>query len=86
MVAIRLSRLGGRNDPYYRIVAADSRSKRDGRCIEVIGTWRPSGATEAVTFEADRLRHWLSVGAQPSDTVRRLIRSSRVLKPAVEQT
>lgn len=80
MVAIRLARLGGRNDPFYRVVATDDRHPRDGRHIEVLGHWRPSGAKEGIELNAERLQHWISVGAQPSDTVRKLIRASGVLK------
>lgn len=82
MVAIRLARHGGRNDPFYRVVATDTRHPRDGRHLEVIGFWRPTGSKETIELNAERLSHWLSVGAQPSDTVKKLIKTSGVLRAA----
>lgn len=73
MVTLRLARFGAKKRPFYRIVAADSRAKRDGRFIEVIGTYDPRSEPPSVNLKDDRIRYWLSVGAQPSDTVRRLI-------------
>ena len=71
-VVIRMKRMGRKNRAYYRICATDRRSPRDGRVIEAIGTYDPSVPdTDArCTFDAERVRHWLSVGAQPSDAVR----------------
>ena len=74
-VAIRLSRGGAKKRPYYRIVVADSRSARDGKYLEQIGTYNPmlpKDSGERVKLNEDRARHWLSVGAQPSDKVRSL--------------
>ena len=75
-VAIRLSRGGSKKRPYYRIVVADSRNARDGRFIEKIGTYNPllaKDSPERVKLDADRVAHWLSVGAQPSDRVLRFL-------------
>jgi small subunit ribosomal protein S16 len=80
MVRIRLRRTGRKNAPVYRIVVAESTSPRDGRFIEVIGQYAPreAGADGATTGRlnvlTDRANHWLNVGAQPSDTVRSLLR------------
>jgi small subunit ribosomal protein S16 len=73
MVKIRLRRTGAKKKPTYRVVVADSRTPRDGRFIEIIGHYNPR--TEPVTFNIheDRVLHWLSVGAQPTDPVRRLL-------------
>ena len=76
-VAIRLSRFGAKKRPFYRIVAADSRRKRDGRFLEQLGTYDPMKNPVDVRLEMDRVDYWLSVGAQPSDTVRSLIRKQR---------
>ena len=75
-LAIRLSRGGAKKRPYYRIVVADSRSPRDGRFIEKLGTYNPllaKDSPERVKLDADRMKHWLSVGAQPSDRVLRFL-------------
>jgi small subunit ribosomal protein S16 len=75
-VAIRLSRGGSKKRPYYRIVVADSRSPRDGSFIEKVGTYNPMLAKDdanRVTLNADRIKHWLGVGAQPSDRVLRFL-------------
>src|SRR3954465_11148498 len=75
-VAIRLSRGGSKKRPYYRIVVADSRNARDGRFIEKVGTYTPllaKDSPERVKLDADRISHWLSVGAQPSDRVLRFL-------------
>jgi small subunit ribosomal protein S16 len=76
-LSIRLSRGGSKKRPYYRIVVADSRSPRDGRFIEKIGTYNPllaKDSAERVKLDGDRAKHWLSVGAQPTETVRNLLR------------
>jgi small subunit ribosomal protein S16 len=75
-LAIRLSRGGAKKRPYYRIVVADSRSPRDGRFIEKVGTYNPllaKDSPERVKLDNDRISHWLSVGAQPSDRVLRFL-------------
>lgn len=73
MVKIRLRRVGKKKQPSYRITVADSRSPRDGRFIEVIGFYNPRTEPETVRLQEDRALHWLSVGAQPSDPVARLL-------------
>jgi small subunit ribosomal protein S16 len=75
-LAIRLSRGGAKKRPYYRIVVTDSRSPRDGRFIEKVGTYNPllaKDSPERVKLDSDRISHWLSVGAQPSDRVLRFL-------------
>ena len=76
-VSIRLRREGTRNRPYYKVVVADSRSPRDGKFIEIIGTYDPKKADPNSTLKLDRIDHWISQGAQPSDTVRSLIKKNR---------
>lgn len=74
-VTIRLKRVGSRNDPVFRIVVADNRSPRDGKCIEEIGTYNPKKTGDAnMSLNLERAKHWISVGAQPSDTVASFIR------------
>lgn len=80
MVRIRLRRVGRKKQPFYRIVVADARSPRDGRFIEVIGHYRPRQTENALDIQVERAHHWLDVGAQPSDTVRSLLRRAGVLK------
>src|SRR5678816_2660308 len=75
-LAIRLARGGAKKRPYYRIVVADSRAPRDGRFIEKLGTYNPllaKDSPERVKLDADRISHWLSVGARPSDRVLRFL-------------
>ena len=81
-VTIRLTRAGGKKVPFYRVVAADRRSPRDGRFIEQLGVYDP--IREPVEFRVDqeRLKHWLSVGAVPSQTVSELLRRQRQAAPA----
>ena len=73
MVKLRLKRMGKKGAPFYRIVAADSRSPRDGRFIEQIGTYNPTKAEEKVTLDKELAKKWLSNGAQPTDTVRSIL-------------
>ncbi len=73
-VRIRLKRFGTKRRPYYRIVVTDSRSPRDGRTIEEVGFYHPIEIAEKqITVKEDRIREWLSKGARPSDTVRKLL-------------
>ncbi|HET7171017.1 MAG TPA: 30S ribosomal protein S16 [Gaiellales bacterium] len=72
-VKIRLARHGSKKNPIYRVVVADSRVPRDGRAIEEIGRYNPQTQPSLVEIDADRAREWLSRGAQPTDTVRRLL-------------
>ncbi len=76
-VTIRLTRAGSKKVPFYRVVAADSRSPRDGRFIEQLGVYDPLRNPPEVRIDPDRLKHWLSVGALPSQTVGELIRDLR---------
>ncbi len=80
MVKLRLKRMGKKGAPFYRIVAADSRSPRDGRFIEQIGTYNPSKAENKVTLDKELIKKWLSNGAQPTDTVRSILSHEGVLK------
>lgn len=73
MVKIRLSRVGTKNQPKYRIIAVDSREKRDGRFLEILGTYDPTLKEYTVTAKKDRIEHWLTQGAQMSDVVKRLL-------------
>jgi len=82
-VAIRLSRGGAKKRPYYRIVVADSRAARDGKYLEQIGTYNPmlpKDSGERVKLDEDRARHWLSVGATPSDRVHRFLDAAGILE------
>jgi small subunit ribosomal protein S16 len=79
-VKIRLRRTGRKKQPSYRIVIADSRSPRDGKFIEVIGQYNPRQGDLAVNLETERVNYWLDSGAQPTDTVRSLLRRAGVLK------
>lgn len=80
MVRIRLRREGRKKAPMYRIVIADSQSPREGRFIEIIGTYQPQKTEKAVELNTERANYWLDVGAQPSDTVRSLLRRAGILK------
>ena len=72
-VKIKLKRLGKIRAPYYRIVIADSRTKRDGRAIEEIGKYHPKAEPSFIEVDSERAQHWLSVGAQPTDPVRKIL-------------
>jgi small subunit ribosomal protein S16 len=72
-VKIKLKRMGAIRDPFYRIVVADSRTKRDGRAIEEIGKYHPKEDPSVIDVNSERVQHWLSVGAQPTDPVRHLL-------------
>ena len=76
-VRIRLKRIGTKNTPVFRIVVADSRSPRDGKFIELIGTYDPKQPDHNSTLKLDRIEHWIANGAQPSDTVRSLIKKNK---------
>ncbi len=80
MVRIRLRREGRKKNPMYRIVVAESTSPREGRFIEIIGTYQPRKTEGAVELKQDRANYWLNVGAQPSDTVRSILRRAGILK------
>ena len=74
MVKIRLRRMGAKNAPYYRVVVADSHSPRDGRFIEELGTYDPMADDNKIKVDMERVKYWISNGAQPTDTVRGLIK------------
>jgi small subunit ribosomal protein S16 len=73
-VKIRMKRVGTKNTPVYRVVVADSRSPRDGKCIEEIGTYQPLKPGDNFTLKLERAQYWISKGAQPSDTVASFIK------------
>ncbi len=73
-VKLRLTRVGKKKQPTYRVVAADSRSPRDGRFIEIIGTYAPRSEPSAIKIDAERALHWLNEGAQPSERVEKLLK------------
>ena len=79
-VKIRLKRMGSKKRPFYRIVVADSRSPRDGRFIETVGTYNPLTEPEQVTLKEEAIMNWLSNCAQPSDTVRNILSKQGVMK------
>ena len=74
MVKIRLRRMGAKKAPFYRIVVADSRCPRDGRFIEEIGTYDPMAEGENIKIDLERAKYWISNGAQPTETVRGLLK------------
>lgn len=83
MIKLRLKRMGSKKRPSYRIVAAESSSPRDGRFIESFGIYDPIAEPAVLRVDVERANHWLSVGAQPSDTVRALLKKSGVeVKPS----
>lgn len=79
MVKIRLRRAGRKKLPFYQIVAADARAPRDGKFLEVIGHYQPAAKPHAITIDWERTAYWLGVGAQPTTTVRSLIRATGLL-------
>ena len=79
-VRVRLTRVGSKKNPIWRVVVADQRSPRDGRFIETIGQYNPRVTEGGVNLKTDRANYWLDVGAQPTDTVRSLLRRAGVLK------
>ena len=81
-VSIRLRREGAKNRPYYKVVVADSRSPRDGKFIEVIGMYDPKKAGHNSSLNVERAEYWISKGAQPSDTVRSLIKKNKKMTTA----
>jgi small subunit ribosomal protein S16 len=84
MIAIRMTRHGAKKRPFFHIVVADSRSPRDGRFIEKLGTYNPMLPREhaqRLTLEKERIAHWLKVGAQPSDRVARFLSDAELMKP-----
>ena len=76
-VSIRLRREGAKNSPYYKVVVTDKRSPRDGKFIEIIGTYDPKKTGHNSTLKLDRAEYWIARGAQPSDTVRSLLKKTK---------
>jgi small subunit ribosomal protein S16 len=85
-VSIRLRREGTKNRPYYKVVVADKRSPRDGKFIETIGTYDPKKPGHNSTLDIDRVEYWIGNGAQPSDTVRSLIKKNKKAVTTTEPT
>lgn len=77
MVVIRLRREGSKNRPFYRIVAADQRFRRDGRFLDIVGTYDPLAEKDSVKLDLEKADSWIQKGAQPSETVRSLIKQAR---------
>ncbi|HWT82527.1 MAG TPA: 30S ribosomal protein S16 [Candidatus Acidoferrum sp.] len=83
-VMIRLRRMGTKQTPFYRLVVADSRTARDGRFLESLGTYDPRKSPIGLAVDADRTLRWLQRGAQPTDTVRQLLRKAGVMRRFAE--
>ncbi|CVH75209.1 30S ribosomal protein S16 [Clostridiales bacterium CHKCI006] len=83
-VKLRLRRMGAKKNPFYRIVAADSRSPRDGRFIEIVGTYDPKTNPATVTLKEEEIMKWLNDGAQPTDTVRSILSKAGIMKKYAE--
>ena len=79
MVKMRLKRMGMRKEPFYRVVVTDSRNSRDGRFIEEIGYYNPLSDPTVIKFDEEKAKKWLSTGAQPTDTVRGLLKKSGLM-------
>ena len=84
MVKIRLKRQGAKKAPFYRVVVADSRSPRDGRNIEELGTYDPLTKPASINIDLERAKYWIACGAQPTDTVRGLLKLAEANAPAAE--
>jgi len=78
VLTIRLSRIGKKKKPYYRVVVIERTRPRDGRVKEAVGTYDPLKKPAEIKLDAGRIKHWIAVGAQPSDTVRSLIRQQKI--------
>ena len=79
-VKLRLKRMGSKQKPFYRIVAADSRSPRDGKFIELVGTYNPIKGQEVVTIDEEKALKWLNNGAEPTDTVKNILSKQGIMK------
>ena len=77
-VKLRLTRVGSKKNPIYRVVAADSRSPRDGKFIEIVGLYNPQTEPSTIELDEDRVRDWLSKGAQPTESVARLLKAKNI--------
>src|SRR5208282_6827440 len=80
VLTIRLSRIGKKKKPFYRVVVIERTRPRDGRVVEAVGTYDPLKKPAEIKLDAERIKHWLGVGAQPSDTVRSFIRLQKIAK------
>ena len=85
MLAIKLMRTGAKKSPSYRVIVKEKQSKRDGAYLENLGTYNPTRNPAEVKLDMDRVRYWLEKGAQPTDTVGRLIKQSAKEQPAVSE-
>jgi len=86
MVKIRLRRMGAKKNPFYRVVVADSKSPRDGRFIEEIGTYNPVTQPSEIKIDLERAEYWIKNGAQPTDTVRALLKKAAPAPAQEEET
>jgi len=77
-VRLRLTRVGGKKDPIWRVVVADQRSPRDGRVIETVGQYNAQTEPSTIVLKEDRIREWLDKGAQPTETVRKLLKTQGI--------
>ena len=84
MLAIKLMRTGAKKRPSYRIVVKEKQSKRDGACLENLGTYNPTREPAEIKLKAERVQYWLAKGAQPTDTVRRLIKQAAKAQAVAE--
>jgi small subunit ribosomal protein S16 len=84
LLAIRLMRTGAKKRPSYRIVVKEKQSKRDGACLENLGTYNPTRQPAEIKLKAERVQYWIGKGAQPSDTVKRLIKQAAKNQAAAE--
>lgn len=85
MVKLRLQRFGSKQKPFYRVVAADSKKPRDGRYLEIIGTYDPTREPAFVQIDAEKVMKWLRAGAQPTDTVKSLFSKQGIIKQFVSE-
>lgn len=85
MVKIRLTRTGKKHAPHYRIIAIQARTKRDGEALEYLGYYNPRTTPSTIEIKKDRVQHWLDNGAQPTDTVKRILEKEGVLKKDKKQ-
>lgn len=77
-VKIRLARVGSKKNPVYRVVVADARSPRDGKFLEIVGRYNPQTTPSTIELDAEKVRDWISKGAQPTDPVKRLLKAAGV--------
>lgn len=85
MLAIRLMRMGSKKRPSYRIVVKEKLSKRDGACLENLGTYNPTREPAEITLKTERVQYWIGKGAQPTDTVRQIIKRAAKAGAAAEE-